>query len=326
MCRTTSSPPVAAWNLSQVLLGLERYDEAFSLSESRLSLAECPAYRDPAHSYWDGKSSPEYLYVWSEQGFGDTLQYLRWCLPLISDQNVVLEVESPLVSLVSNGFGKGFQVCPKKKIPSALSSSSEHISLLSLPSRLGLNPGSSVSGPYLVLGEGRKRLANNPPKVGLVWAAGRSQDDPFTLREYKKRSLTSHALGCLVQGLYQKGAELVPLQIGPDHVSVRHWSGFFKSEAISQAASFEENARWILDLDLLISVDTAAAHLAGALGQPCWLLLPFSADPRWLRDRSDSPWYPSFRLFRQPSSGQWLPVVDQVLEAFIPWWNSVSGS
>lgn len=320
------SPPIAAWNHSQLLMGLERYEEAFALAEDRLALAECPAYRDPTQSYWDGSSRPDQLHVWSEQGFGDTLQYLRWCLPLLSQQRVVLELEPPLLPLVREGFREDVQVLAKSDGPPLLPAAAAHVSLLSLPHRLGLDPLLKPAGPYLASEDWPLHSPSSAPRVGLVWAAGRSQDDPFTMREYKKRSLTTHVLAALIQGLHQQGAELIPLQVGPDHTAVRPWSHYFASTGISQSASFAENARWIRDLDLLISVDTAAAHLAGALGHPCWLLLPFSADPRWLRDRSDSPWYPSFRLFRQPSSGQWLPVVDQVLEAFSPWWHSVSGS
>lgn len=326
-CRSLpDAPPLAAWNHSQLLMGLERYEEAFALAEERLPLPECPVYRDPAQSYWDGDSRPDRLHVWSEQGFGDTLQYLRWCLPLLSQQRVVLELESPLLSLVRDGLEADVEVVAKSDSPPRLPAADAHVSLLSLPHRLGLDPLLKPAGPYLGSDAWPARSHGAAPRVGLVWAAGRSQDDPFTAREYKKRSLTTHVLASLIQGLHQQGAELIPLQVGPDHTAVRAWSHCFASDGIPQTSSFAENARWIRDLDLLISVDTASAHLAGALGHPCWLLLPFSADPRWLRDRSDSPWYPSFRLFRQPSSGQWLPVVDDVLQAFSPWWQSISGS
>jgi ADP-heptose:LPS heptosyltransferase len=75
-------------------------------------------------------------------------------------------------------------------------------------------------------------------------------------------------------------------------------------------------AAQILGLDLVITVDTAMAHLAGCLARPAWVLLPWSADPRWLRQRSDSPWYPSLRLFRQPCSGDWDTAIGAVLNAF----------
>lgn len=326
-CRSLpDAPPIAAWNHSQLLIGLERYEEAFALAEERLALPECPLYRDPAQSYWDGDSRPDRLHVWSEQGFGDTLQYLRWCLPLLSQQRVVLELESSLLSLVRDGLPADVEVVAKSDSPPRLPAADAHVSLLSLPHRLGLDPLLKSTGSYLGSHAWPAHSPGAAPRVGLVWAAGRSQDDPFTAREYKKRSLTTHVLASLIQGLHQQGAELIPMQVGPDHTAVRAWSHCFASDGIPQTSSFAENARWIRDLDLLISVDTASAHLAGALGHPCWLLLPFSADPRWLRDRSDSPWYPSFRLFRQPSSGQWLPVVDDVLQAFSPWWQSISGS
>ena len=80
---------------------------------------------------------------------------------------------------------------------------------------------------------------------------------------------------------------------------------------------FGDTAALLEQLDLLISVDTSVPHLAGALGKPVWLLLPFISEWRWLLHRSDSPWYPSFRLFRQPAPGQWQPVMDQVRQALL---------
>jgi ADP-heptose:LPS heptosyltransferase len=161
------------------------------------------------------------------------------------------------------------------------------------------------------------------PRIGLVWAAGRKLDDPFTAREYRKRSLPPEALAALIEGLHGQGAELSNLQIGPDRDQAKPWADLFV-DALPAHADFADTAAWIRQLDLLISVDTASAHLAGALGHPCWMLLPYSADPRWLRDRSDSPWYPSLRLFRQPDTGQWQPVIEQVLTAFTPWWRQAS--
>ncbi|HMK49905.1 MAG TPA: glycosyltransferase family 9 protein, partial [Thermodesulfovibrionales bacterium] len=77
---------------------------------------------------------------------------------------------------------------------------------------------------------------------------------------------------------------------------------------------FADTASFIANLDLIISVDTATAHLAGAMGKPVWTLLPFSPDWRWMLDRADSPWYPTMRLFRQPSPGNWEAVIEQVGE------------
>jgi ADP-heptose:LPS heptosyltransferase len=80
---------------------------------------------------------------------------------------------------------------------------------------------------------------------------------------------------------------------------------------------FADTAALVSELDLVITIDTAAAHLAGALGKPVWILLPFAGGWRWLTDRSDSPWYPTARLFRQPKPGDWKSVIDQVLESLV---------
>jgi len=229
-----SAPDIASWNHSQLLVGLERYEEAFNLSETRLQLEECTVYRDPVESYWDGVTKPEKLYVWTEQGFGDTLQYLRWIKPLINKQSVQLEVEEPLLSLVKDFIEPCLEVSVKSKEAPPLPASCEHISLLSLPSRLGLAPLENASGPYLGIDGLPSRSPGPVPRVGLVWSAGRSQNDPFTLREYKKRSLTTHVLAALLHGLHQQGAELVPLQVGPDHSAVRPWSHLFASDGITQ--------------------------------------------------------------------------------------------
>jgi ADP-heptose:LPS heptosyltransferase len=157
-----------------------------------------------------------------------------------------------------------------------------------------------------------------------VWAAGRKLDDPFSAREYRKRSLPAQALGALLEGLQRQGAELVNLQHGLDRDQADPWLHCW-TDHLPEDADFAVTAAWVRQLDLVICVDTAMAHLAGALGHPGWVLLPFSADPRWLRGRSDSVWYPSLRLWRQPSSGNWDAVVDDVLDAFSGWWQQASG-
>jgi ADP-heptose:LPS heptosyltransferase len=148
--------------------------------------------------------------------------------------------------------------------------------------------------------------------VGLVWAAGRKSDDCFIWREFLKRSLPAEQLLALSAGLEASGAELHNLQFGADADLIdRAWVG-----RLPPHSDFLEQARQMANLDLVISVDTATAHLAGAMGLPCWLLLPFSADPRWLRQRQDSVWYPSLKLFRQPASGDWRQVVAAVVHSF----------
>ena len=102
--------------------------------------------------------------------------------------------------------------------------------------------------------------------------------------------VSPEALGQLVEGLHQAGAQLVNLQVGHDRAMATPLASRF-ADALPETADFSATAALVRQLDLVICVDTAIAHLAGALGHPAWILLPFAADPRWLRDRSDSPWY-----------------------------------
>ena len=88
------------------------------------------------------------------------------------------------------------------------------------------------------------------------------------------------------------------------------------SLAATGAKDFADTAAIVAGLDLVISVDTSVAHLAGAMGKPCWTLLKTDADWRWMRDRDDSPWYPSMRLYRQPTAGDWPSVIDRVIRDF----------
>lgn len=316
--------PISAWNQSETLMGLGRYREAFALAERRL---EEPSYQQIFHRpppYWQGWPHAPRLLIWSEQGLGDTLQFVRW-LPLLQRQlpaqsQVIVEVEEPLVSLLQRGLSwlpKPPQVRPKQQ-PAAPHNGSQG-SLLSLPHRLGGAP-SPLPGPYLLDPAWQRRPRNNRrrPLVGVVWASGRRPGDANTARLYRRRSLPSEALCQLLSGLEAQGAELVNLQIGPDRAQAQEWQGRFTG-ALDPHADFAAMAECMATLDLTLSVDTAAAHLAGATGLPAWVLLPWNADGRWLRQRSDSPWYPSLRLWRQPAAGNWPGLVNNVLEGFATW-------
>lgn len=322
-------PFQAAWAHSQLLIGLERYRQGFESAEGRLRNPEAPGpVGDPM--------GPGDLEVVSEQGFGDTFQFCRW-LPLLQRRRreggvsgaVRLLVDAPLVGLLREGLAwmdDPPQVLPK---PAALEGDRQHVnivSLMSLPHRLGGAP-LAEAVPYLrsPLWQGAagtllppsSGTLSPPLRVGLLWAAGRKLDHPFTAREYRKRSLTPSVLWQLTSGLVAAGAQLVPLQWGEDAEMLAGLDLPTTSCRLS-LQDFAVTARLLQALDLVVTVDTAMAHLVGAMGRPGWVLLPWSADPRWLRDRSDSPWYPSLRLFRQPRSGDWRAVIDAVLETFGP--------
>ena len=313
IARQLQPSPETAWNHSQVLVGLERYAEAWALSEERLAVGHFEYHRPGP--YWQSwAEEPEQpITIWSEQGFGDTFQFLRWLIPL-GNERVELEVEPPLVSLLQEGLS--WLPRPPEVIAKQASAKPPpcHGSLMSLPSRLGggtLTEEAFASGPYL-------RIAPSPGptgrRIGVVWAAGRKLDDPFTAREYRKRSLPPEALEQLLRGLQLLGFGSVNLQVGPDREELDQALADLFADALPPKADFLEAGRFIQGLEAVITVDTAMAHQAGAQGVPAWVLLPWSADPRWLRGRSDSPWYPSLRLLRQSAERQWAPVIEQLLE------------
>ncbi len=330
-----------AWNHSQLLLGLERYEQAYALAEERLLMAHQETWR--AAPWWQGWSPDPAvagpLTVWSEQGLGDTLQYLRW-LPLLIEHGhrLRLEVEPPLLTLLREGLswlGPTLSVGVKGIEPRPAAGLCQG-SLLSLPWLLGQAPLAEVfRGPGRSLGTSGNRIApqgylrsplwptpappdGRPPRIGLVWAAGRKGGMSFVRREYRRRSLPAAALVALLEGLAACDAELVCLQFGPDRERADGWSGRF-SASLADSISLAANARCIAGLDLVITVDTANAHLVGAMARPGWVLLPWAADPRWLRDRQDSPWYPTLTLLRQPSHGDWAGLVERVLARFRAW-------
>lgn len=314
--------PCTSWNRSQNLMGLERYAEAFALAEARWQLPEASRYR-PA-PYWQGWPLSRQLTVWTEQGFGDSFQFLRWIVPLAHwGLQLTLEVEPPLVPLLRQALAwlpHPPTVVAKEDPPPPITGPQG--SLMSLPHLLGGAPLAETLTPkqgYLRLPSWHDPLPPAAqPRIGLVWAAGRKLDQPFTEREYWRRSLPTAALDALLNGLRERGAWLSNLQFGPDRDQARQWPGCFDDE-LAPEADFAASAAAISRLDLLISVDTASAHLVGAMGRPGWILLPWNADPRWLRQCSSSPWYPSLTLIRQPSHRDWSGLVSSVLERFSAW-------
>ncbi len=326
-CRALADGPEVACNHASLLIGLESYDEAYALAERRFELSG----RDPGPEGGaeQAVAGARRLRVQTEQGLGDGLQYLRW-IPALQeqaggrDQQVVLEVEPSLVALLREGLAWLVNP-PEVRARSDQNGDGVVVSLLSLPAALGgapcpQPPGPEGRGAYLrglAPADGDDRYGR-PTRIGLTWASGRKLADGFTRREYRKRTLPGEALVRLVEGLVAQGCEPVLLQQGEDRDLVAPVEHLFGG-AIAAEGDFLATARVVASTDLVISVDTAMAHLAGAMGHPAWVLLPFSADPRWLRERSDSPWYPSLRLFRQGVERDWMAVVGAVLQALERW-------
>ncbi|WP_438982697.1 hypothetical protein [Vulcanococcus sp.] len=317
------SDPATAFNASKVLQGLGRLEEAYQLAEQRLRKPGFKAYRPGPH--WLGWPAAERLWIWSEQGFGDVLQHLRWLLPLLQrDCLVTLELEPALVPLAIEGLawaGDRLHVLPQAATPPPLPAGACQGPLLSLPWLMGVAPVGEGS-PYLRLPAANRAGAGQRPRIGLVWASGQFLDRHVLEREYRRKSLLGPPLQSLLNGLAQRPLELVALQFGADR-DVPPWIGRFAGE-LPPEADFAEQARWLLGLDLVLAVDTAAAHLAGALGVPVWMLLPWAAEPRWQRGRADTPWYPTMRLLRQPANNDWYGLIRLLLAQLDLWLSSRS--
>jgi hypothetical protein len=157
---------------------------------------------------------------------------------------------------------------------------------------------SSVAGPPAETGRCRDGL-----RVGIAWAGNPGHKND------RNRSIPFATFAPL---LATKGIEWFSLQVGERAADLAQAPAGLLTDLADRFTDFADTAMAVARLDLLIAVDTAIAHLAGALGKPAWVLLPFVADWRWFLDRIDSPWYPSLRLFRQTAPGDWTPVVSAV--------------
>lgn len=257
---------------------------------------------------WDGREDLEEkrLLLYAEQGLGDTLQFARYAtLAARRGARVILEVHAPLAALMAGIEGVETVVALGAPLPDF----DLHRALMSMPLAFGTTLETiPAQVPYIRAPEDRKaawrdRLRDaRGARVGLAWSGSR------TLRNDANRSIALERLAPLAA----TGATLVAVQTDirePDRGALERLG---VRTFTQELRDFGDTAALVDALDLVISVDTAAAHLAGAMGKPVWVLLPFSPDWRWLLDREDSPWYPTARLFRQPRIGDWDSVVANV--------------
>jgi hypothetical protein len=194
-----------------------------------------------------------------------------------------------------------------------------HCALLSLPAILGTTLDTIPTTPYLTpdppaAKHWRERLRGRPGlKVGLVWSGGQRPEQPGAAAIDRRRSVTLAAMAPLAE---VPGITFISLQKGPPAAqAAAPPSGMTILDITAELDDFADTAALMDDLDLVISVDTSVAHLAGALGKPVWLLNRFDTCWRWLLDRDDSPWYPTLRQFRQPAPGDWASVMRAIRDA-----------
>ena len=311
--------PDAQVYLGMIRLAQGQQEEGWQLYQARWRNSNwVEKLRYPQESLWQGEIKPGLrLLLWSEQGFGDTIQFARyapWLLRLLvkNRARLVLEVPRPLHSLFCATWPFMDIVCHGE----AQGHFDAHLPLMNLPACWGNKVGNGglpylpMPGPYLSALPDTYAQARAVPaltsqtqtfrqllRVGITWQGRPTHpDDHFRSIEIKK-----------LQALFEvPGICWVSLQ--KDTANHPTWL----PESLIHCQNFSATARVVNSLDLIISIDSAVAHLAGALGRPVWLLLPKLADWRWGLHGENTPWYPTMRLFRQESSEGWLELASRV--------------
>jgi tetratricopeptide (TPR) repeat protein len=294
------------WNLGLANLLLGRFEEGWKGHEWRFRQNDAKARVFP-QPMWDGSPlGGRSILLHCEQGLGDTLQFVRYA-PLVKQRGgrVILECQEPLYRLLTGVRGVDRLISSGRPLPPF----DCHAPLLSLPgifqTALDTIP---AKVPYIRVGRAevgrwRRKIEERMGertglKVGLTWAGNpRHKND-------RNRSLASGELGTLA-GLDQ--VVFFGLQKAPAKPS-----GLETIDLLEPSADFLDTAAILLNLDLLISVDTSVAHLAGALGKPVRTLLPTAPDWRWMLGRADSPWYPSMKLYRQTRRKDWSEALERL--------------
>jgi Flp pilus assembly protein TadD len=277
-------------------------DKAIGADRALLAALDAPQ--------WNGEPlSEKSLLLWTEQGLGDNLMMLRY-LPMLERKgvgHVTMYCHDPLARLVQQVDGPDEVLLRSRPLPAG--AFDFHCPMMSLPrifsTRIDTIP---AQVPYLQIPDGLRRkwaarLADHAaPRVGLVWASG-----SYT-RTGREKSLSFEHIAELLR---RNNVRFVSLQKAaqPAHApdSMLDWMG--------ECDDLLDTAALVSELDLVISIDSAVAHLAGAMAKPVWLLNRFDSDWRWMLDREDCLWYPTMRIFRQSQRGDWSGVVEQVARA-----------
>jgi tetratricopeptide (TPR) repeat protein len=294
-------------NLSQAYLVLGDYPRGWEEYEWRVGVASIVGTRKFDRPRWDGKEAAgKTIFVHTEQGFGDMIQFVRFVPELIRrGARVILESPAELARIFQ-GFGEVLK--PGTVIPAH----DVHCPLLSLAGIFGVRVESIPAPiPYLKAEAGlveqwkrRFDAGDKRMRVGIVWG-GRA-----THTNDRKRSMKLRQFGPLAS---VRRAAFYSLQKGAASASTPP-PGLVLTDWTSELGDFADTAALVENLDLLITADTAVAHLAGAMGKRVWVLVPKAPDWRWMLEREDSPWYPTMRLFRQKSAGDWDEVFERVRE------------
>jgi tetratricopeptide (TPR) repeat protein len=300
--------PTAHVGYSLALLKQGKFTLGWQEYEWRLKNNEIntPQLKQPR---WDGTPlTGQILLIHWEQGFGDTIQFSRY-LTLLTGSKLIFVVPATLASLLANLSLVATIIAHDRLDKEPDVTYDIWVPLLSLPYHFATTLNNiPATVPYLhpdpiKIKQWQQRLTQNCFKIGIVWSGNpkyyHDQNRSCSLTHFVKLAKLPHVT---LLSLQTGTAANQPIPSEMNLVSLT-----------TDLKDFSDTAAIIANLDLVISVDTAVAHLAGAIGRPVWVLLPFNSDWRWLLTRQDTPWYPTMRLFRQPVPGDWNSVFDQVL-------------
>ena len=295
--------PDALFNQALTWLVLGEFERGWRQYEARWKRTDSEPLRHAGIPLWLGREAlaGKRIVLWAEQGYGDTLQMCRY-VPLVAALagEVVLEAQAPLAGLLAS-----LPSCTVVTRGQSLPVCDYQTPLMSLPLAFGTRletiprPASHLYARPQKIQDWARRLDSlgscwEQPRIGIACSGNPGHDKD------RQRSLPLQAFAALQERaslfLLQKGVREQDMSFLAANPDIHYLGG--------QIADFEDVAAIVANLDLVISADTALAHLAGAIGQPAWILLPWAADWRWLEERGDSPWYPAARLFRQEQSGR----------------------
>ncbi len=304
----------ARFNHAVARLLLGDFAEGWQAYESRFDRAEWTHIHPYRYSQprWQGASfAGRRLYIHDEQGFGDTIQFVRY-LPRVKalGGTVVFETRKPLIALLE-GIDGVDELVVRPGIAEPAAPCDLVVPLMSLPGIFATDAATIPAAiPYLAAKAQRtaawRTIVEGPGlRVGLVWAGSPNHEQD------RRRSCPLEIFACLAD---LPGVRLWGLQQGPA-ADAANAVGFLAANLGERFDDFADTAGAIETMDLVISVDTAVAHLAGAMGKPVWVLLPHAPDWRWGLSGSDTPWYPTMTLFRQDLPGDWAGVMVKVAEA-----------
>ncbi len=307
----------AHWNRSIIWLTKGNFRDGWPEYEWRWRRPTTRKRMFATGTLWQGQPiAGKTLFVFEEQGLGDTIQFVRF-LPMLKPLGcrVIFEVGFPLIRLMNDTkLYDRLWVGLKDVDTRPVDRFDFYAPLLSLPGILKTEVKTIPAHmPYLKADLNLCRIwkgrmaRDNSFKVGLVWAGHPDHNNDA------KRSIP---LQMFQELAHIKGVSFYSLQKDKhDQWTDMDSLKIFEKDFGPEISDFADTAAIIENLDLVISVDTSVVHLAGALGKPVWTLIPFEPDFRWLLDREDSPWYPTMKLFRQPGYGAWEPVLKRVAQA-----------